>query len=419
MLSPAVERADTSPASWDTAYEWKAVTLLSLGFGLVGLDRWVIAPLFPAMMKDLHLNYQDLGNIMGILGLGWGVVCIVSGAITDRIGVRRTLIPAILLFSMLAGVTSLVGGLASLLVIRTVMGATEGAYLPPAMGATTAASHPRRRGLNQGFQLSLFALLGLGFGPIIATQALQVLPSWRWVFVLVAVPGFVLAGLMAFVIREPAHHVRREQVRREDARWATMFRNRNMLLTILSLPCAMTCVFVLGAMVPNYLVDYRHLTIAQMGFVTSAIGFGGFIGEFAIPGLSDIVGRRPVCVVTFLITAVALYVFSQTPTEPGLLFLTLFVTTLFCFGLLSMFTGPVPTEAVSIGLVSSSVGIASGVGELFGGAVAPSVSGAIAQNFGIQNIVWLPIATLIAGAVLSAFLVETAPRKTGGAGLRA
>ena len=47
----------------DTSYEWKAVTLLGLGFGLVALDRWIIAPLFPFMMKDLGLGYQELGNI--------------------------------------------------------------------------------------------------------------------------------------------------------------------------------------------------------------------------------------------------------------------------------------------------------------------------------------------------------------------
>jgi len=36
------------------------VTLLGLGLGLVGLDRRIIAPLFPFMMKDLNLNRQDL-----------------------------------------------------------------------------------------------------------------------------------------------------------------------------------------------------------------------------------------------------------------------------------------------------------------------------------------------------------------------
>ena len=66
-------------AGWDTAYEWKAVTLLGLGFGLVGLDRWIIAPLFPAMQKDLGLGYQDIGNLIGALGLVWGVFAILSG----------------------------------------------------------------------------------------------------------------------------------------------------------------------------------------------------------------------------------------------------------------------------------------------------------------------------------------------------
>src|ERR1035438_3368030 len=46
----------TRSTRWDTSYEWKVVTLLGLGFGLVGLDRWIIAPLFPAMMKDLSLG---------------------------------------------------------------------------------------------------------------------------------------------------------------------------------------------------------------------------------------------------------------------------------------------------------------------------------------------------------------------------
>jgi hypothetical protein len=48
MQNSATER-------WETGYEWKAVTLLGLGFGLVGLDRWIIAPLFPAIAADLGL----------------------------------------------------------------------------------------------------------------------------------------------------------------------------------------------------------------------------------------------------------------------------------------------------------------------------------------------------------------------------
>jgi hypothetical protein len=55
---------------WDTAYEWKAVALLGLGFGLVGLDRWIIAPLFPFIAADLGLPEGEIGvgGRLSILG---------------------------------------------------------------------------------------------------------------------------------------------------------------------------------------------------------------------------------------------------------------------------------------------------------------------------------------------------------------
>ena len=110
-------------------YEWKAVTLLGLGFGLVGLDRWIIAPLFPFMLQDLGLNLQDQGSIIGILGMAWGVFAIFSGRLSDSIGHRKVLIPAILLFSLLSGVSGMATGFASLFAIRLLMGVMEGSVL--------------------------------------------------------------------------------------------------------------------------------------------------------------------------------------------------------------------------------------------------------------------------------------------------
>ena len=141
--------ADTKKG-WDTSYEWKAVTLLGLGFGLVGLDRWIIAPLLPSIIKDLNLDYQDAGNIIGILGLAWGFFAAVMGGMSDRIGRRKVLIPAIIGFSLLSGISGMATGLVSLLVIRAIMGLTEGSFCPTSFAATNDASHPSRRGINQG-----------------------------------------------------------------------------------------------------------------------------------------------------------------------------------------------------------------------------------------------------------------------------
>ena len=93
----------TAEPGADAAYEWRIVTLLTLGFGLVGLDRWVISALFPAMARDLHLNYQELGVLIGALGIAWGLFSIIgggiapviAGAVAQHFGIQRTLTMAL------------------------------------------------------------------------------------------------------------------------------------------------------------------------------------------------------------------------------------------------------------------------------------------------------------------------------------
>ncbi|MEO7775814.1 MAG: MFS transporter [Steroidobacteraceae bacterium] len=397
---------------WDTAYEWRAVLLLALGFSLVGLGRWILTPLFPAMMRDLDLNYQDVGNLVGILAICWGVSSIVIGALSDRIGRRRILVPALVIFSLLSGFTGVAGGILGLLLMRAIVGAAEGAYCPASIATTAEASHPRRRGLNQGLQMSGFALFGFGLAPIIATQLMDLTGSWRMVFVLVAIPGLIVAFFMWRVIREPAHlRAGASKHTTVKARWRDVFRSRNLVLAMLCIMCAMSCIFVLGAMVPSYLVDFLKLSPTQMGFIMSALGFGGFIGEFVIPGISDYIGRRLAAVLSFIGAAIAMYYFSRLDADPVWLFGMLFIVSFFCLALLALFTGPVATESVSPLLVSSAIGMVSGVGEIFGGGIAPMIAGGVAQARGIEHVFDVALAGLIAGIVFSVLLKETAPRK--------
>jgi len=61
--------------------------------------------------------------------------------------------------------------------------------------------------------------------------------------------------------------------------------------------------------------------------------------------------------------------------------------------------------------VSSAIGIVVGAGEIFGGGVAPSLAGYIAQNYGIQNVLYLALVGVATGVFVCLFLKETAPRK--------
>jgi predicted MFS family arabinose efflux permease len=406
-----------SASRWDVSYEWKAVALLAVSFGLVGLDRMVLAPLFPFMMKDLHLNYQDLGNLVGILGVFWGISAFLMGGLSDRLGRRRVLVPAIILFSLLSGLSGLATGLTSLLLIRSVMGVAEGAVASTGVAICTEASYPPRRGFNQGIFQCAFALLGGALAPILATQMLG-FTTWRNVFLIVGVPGLIVAILVAITIREPAHISAGKAARAAGTATKTSFKetfkHRNVALGMITLVCAMTGVFVMGAMMPTYLLDYLKLTPTQMGFVASAIGFGGFLGQFSLPAISDIVGRKMAVLGAFVLSAIFLWAFAHTGASSlPVLFVLLFGASMFNFGALAVIAGPLAAEAAPIGLISTVAGLVIGAGEVFGGGVAPSIAGAIAQNYGLQYILYFALSGQVLGLLLAFFLKETAPAKVG------
>jgi MFS family permease len=73
-------------------------------------------PLHPAgAVPDLHgragLDYEDLGNIVGILAVFWGISAFAMGFLSDRVGRRKVLIPAVIVFSLMSAFSGMVGGL--------------------------------------------------------------------------------------------------------------------------------------------------------------------------------------------------------------------------------------------------------------------------------------------------------------------
>jgi MFS family permease len=345
------------------------------------------------------------------------VFAIFSGRLSDSIGHRKVLIPSILLFSLLSGLSGMAQGLTALIFIRALMGAMEGTYCPTSFTAGAAASKPARRGFNQGLQQSGFALLGLALGPIIATQLLSVVPSWRWVFWIVAIPGFVVGLFLFLQLREPRDTQAGALIgaTQPGGSWLEVLKAPNIVVCMLALLCAMACVFVLSAMVPVYLVNILQLTPGQMGLVTSAIGFGGFFGQFGWPGLSDKFGRKPLAILGFIGATIAVGWFANIGAEVLPLFVALFVCAFFCLGNVALITGPIATESAPRGLISSAIGIVVGAGEIFGGGVAPYIAGGIADRFGLPSVLNVALTGVVLGIVVCLFLRETAPSKSGAA----
>jgi predicted MFS family arabinose efflux permease len=408
-----------APATTAAGYEFKAVGLLALGCGMVGLDRFIISPLFPVMAKDLGLGYSDFGLISGVLSLTWGLSALFAGGLADRLGPKRVLVPAMVLFSVLVGLTGLATGLASLLLLRGLMGLAEGAFMPASFASTVDASSPHRIGLNLGiFQMAL-GLFGLGLGPVIATQALTVLPSWRGVFALVAVPGLVLAVLLHSTLRTlPGHAAPASTLgaRRALARLTAslqVLRVRNVFCAMLSMCCWLSANIVFAAFLANYLTDFLKLDLQAMGFVLSAVGLGALIGMVGLSALSDRFGSRPVLILAAAGILPLLWVFKQTGPEPGVLFALLACWAVLNTGAVAVTVGRLTVDAVSTDRAASATGVVMGIGEIVGGAVAPALAGVAAQVWGIQVILPIAMSAAFAGLLVGVFGIrETGRRST-------
>ncbi|CAD6562057.1 Sialic acid transporter NanT [Paraburkholderia hiiakae] len=402
-----------SKDGWDTRYEWRVVALLAIGFGLVTADRFLIMPLFPVMMKDMGLDYRDLGYLTGILSVAWGLSAMFTGRFSDRYGHRKVIIPALLAFSLLVGTSGLAGGVASLLTIRALMGFAEGAYAPACITATLNASRPNRHGLNIGLQQAAGPLFGLCLAPIVVMQLLRWVP-WHAVFAIMAVPGFVLAFLMGRVLRNtdpeaPDAQSHAASTGASQSAWREVLRYRNVRLGMLAMLCWMMAITVIGAFLPNYLSDYLHLDLSQIGYVLSAIGAGGALGTAVMPALSDRFGRKPVMVVSVFGALVSFVVFARSGANVTLLYGLMFAAVFCLMSLTTLTVGPASTESVPPHLATAASGSVIGIGEIFGGGIAPAIGGHFAVHFGIQCIPYLAIGAMGAGLLIVLALRETAP----------
>jgi len=407
----------------DKCQEIRSVAILALGFGLVGIDRFLIATMYPVIARDLRLSYSDIGTITGALAVAWGFSALFMGNLSDRIGRRRVLTVSLVVFSLLIGASGLATGLLSLIAVRVIMGLADGAYTPASIAATLAASPPGRGGLNIGIQQMMLPLCGLGLAPLLVAGVLHYI-DWRLVFLIFVIPGLALAFAMWKIIpaaaavhelkaasNEPVSAIHGRLERNSSlSDWTAVMAYPNVRVAAMAMLCWLTCLITTSAFMPNYLVDHLHLRLEQMGGVMSSIGLGATAGTLLLPWLSDKLGRKPVMTLSSVGVFMSLLLLVSVKQNISLLFGFLFLVHFFNNALITLTVGPLCIEAVPASLMATASGVVIAVGELFGGGLAPVIVGRVAQRFGIEHVLWLPIAMAAVGFLLCLAIRGNSPR---------
>lgn len=403
-------------------YEAGLVALLFLTWGTVFLDRMSLLYLAPFIAPDLRLSHAQVGQLVSALAIAWALSNLIFGALSDRIGRRPVLIPAVFLFSVLSWLSGIVRSFGELFLVRTLMGLAEGPAWPTITATVEASSPPNRRGRNVGIVVSAAGLVGLAIAPVLATQVAAHF-GWRGAFFVAGVPGVLLGILLWRYVREPEQNA--DGASHHKPSWKeylSLLRYRNIWLCCLASAGFMTWLFVMNAFAPLYITQVSRHSATVAGLVLGASGLGAFLWGWIFPWISDHTGRKPALLVAALLSAVVplTYQVSFLVAHPWLMATAGFIAN-GGQGIATLVLVLIPTESVSTQLAGTAIGLATLVGEIFGGTLAPAIAGAVADRHGLTAPLWIAAGGAIAVFLAGLFMRETAPSKTrasGGGGQR-
>jgi len=370
-------------------YENTLVAILFFTWGTVFLDRMSQLYLAPYFAPEFHLNREQIGTLASVLAIAWAASTFLFGALSDRVGRRPVLIPAVLAFSALSWISGLAHSYHQLLLIRALMGIAEGPTWSIMTALIEESSPPTRRGRNIGLVVSAAALVGLAAAPVLTTQIASRW-GWRSAFFVAGIPG-LLAGLLIWrFVKEPSAGETATHRKPSLREYVSILRYRNIWLCCLGATGFMSWLFALNVFAPLYITEVAHQPATTAGFLLGASGLGSFFLGFLLPSLSDRVGRKPVLLVMAAASALVPLAFLVPAlyAHPLLLAAIVFAANT-GQGIASLVMVLIPTESVPAQFRATSIGLTTLAGEIMGATGAPLLAGALAEKHGLGLTMWL------------------------------
>ncbi len=196
----------------------------------------------------------ELGNC---LRLPFGFCALLAGWMTKRYGAKRMLLLFLTGCSLTVLSTGLTPGLMGLYVNMFVLGLFASIYHPAGVSLISMETTPENRTRALGYH-GIFGSLGIALGPLLAGIVLSTGADWRQYYLVLAVPGLLLAVFVA--IRLPRHDdltaADGSQPAADDGEDDTYWRS---YVTLLLLTCVAGVVYAaILHFLPRYLDEAIH-----------------------------------------------------------------------------------------------------------------------------------------------------------------
>jgi MFS family permease len=304
-----VMRPGAAEGPRESAAGWFAVGVLTALYACSFIDRQVMGLLVGPIRHDLGISDTQMSLLLGpAFAVFFALVSLPMGRLVDRVRRTRFIAAGVALWSLMTAGSGLAASYGQLFALRMGVGIGE-ATLSPAAYSLAADHFPKRR---LGLALAVYGLgvpVGSGLAYVIGGVVVKAamaspdlslplvgpLQPWQAVFLVVGLPGLLLA-LLTLTVREPP----RSGARAEAASAA----GQGLIAQLRRHPRAYAC-HILGfstnalfgfgaaAWMPTLFIRLHHVEVQTVGII-----FGTGLVVFGISGtlfwgtLHDRIARR-------------------------------------------------------------------------------------------------------------------------------
>lgn len=387
------------------------------------LDRATLAVANEYIRADLGLSLGQMGLLLSAFSWSYALCQLPVGALVDKVGPRWLLGIGLVVWSLAQAAGGLVSTFGWFVIARIALGIGEAPQFPAAARVVSNWFPLRSRGTPTGIYNSA-SPLGVALAPLILSP-LIIATSWHWAFFATGAMGLVAAVVWVALYRDPV----REKMTAEErayleadepgkaatkvdfAAWCALFRHRVTWGMMLGFFGSVYLNWVYLTWLPGYLRTERQMDLAYAGIAASIPFFCGFAGALVAGWASDRVARRASSPLSGRRNAVVVATLGMVVFTIPAALVDSNVVAVACISIVIFLANASSACAWSLATVAAppsriaSLGAIQNFGGFLGGAMAPILTGYIAQTWSFVPALLTGAGIAFVGAMSYLFLV--------------
>ena len=291
---------DNEPVTKTTGYAWYALAVLFVVYVFNFIDRSIVNILAESIKKDLGLADWQIA-LLGA-GLPFAIFYTALGVpiarMADRHNRRNILAACLAIWSAMTALCGLTGSFFQLLAARIGVAIGEAGGSPPSHSMISDYFAQDRRATALGIYalgIPVGTMLGYLFGGWLTENF-----SWREAFIIVGLPGLLMAVFVRFGIREPVRLYSQKalEAKAEEPPIREVFKalwtRRSFRFMALGGALHALVGYGVGPYVPMMFQRIHGMSPGEIGVALFYLGFAGILGTVSGGYFADRLGKKDV-----------------------------------------------------------------------------------------------------------------------------